>query len=125
MQMLDDIKENIRSFIEENSKLTVALLGMFGLLTVCAVFVLLVYHPGSAKKRKTVPLPEEPFTLKEEFLQPAGIRMTEDYYFSRVTEDSWSSGERERWFTMPDDANLAELRKANDELVNTITEAAP
>ena len=125
MQMLDDIKEKIRTFIEENSKLTVALVGLFALLTVCALVVLIVYHPGSTKKRKTVPLPEEAFTLKEEFLQPAGIKMTEDYYFSRVPEDSWSAEERERWFTMPNDANLSELRKANDELVNTITEAAP
>ena len=100
------------------------ILCIFVFLSLAAIFIL-IGSTGSNKKVKTISLPEEVFTKKDEFMPPADIKMTEDYYFSRIAGDSWSDEELNRWFSMPNDSNMKALEDANDKLINKITEAAP
>ena len=124
MEIIDNIKANAEDFIEKNSKLTVAIICILIFLSLTAIFILLG-SLGNDKAIKKIELPEEVFSKKEEFLPPADIKMTEDYYFSRITEDTWSDEELNRWFSVPNDSNMKALEDANDTLINKITEAAP
>ncbi len=124
MEIIDNIKANAEDFIEKNSKLTVAIICILIFLSLTAIFILLG-SLGNDKAIKKIDLPEEVFSKKEEFLPPADIKMTEDYYFSRITEDTWSDEELNRWFSVPNDSNMKALEDANDTLINKITEAAP
>ena len=124
MEIIDNIKANAEDFIEKNSKLTVAIICILIFLSLTAIFILLG-SLGNDKAIKKIDLPEEVFSKKEEFLPPADIKMTEDYYFSRITEDTWSDEELNRWFSIPNDSNMKALEDANDTLINKITEAAP
>ena len=124
MEIIDNIKANAEDFIEKNSKLTVAIICILIFLSLTAIFILLG-SIGNGKAIKKIDLPEEVFSKKEEFLPPADIKMTEDYYFSRITEDTWSDEELNRWFSVPNDSNMKALEDANDTLINKITEAAP
>lgn len=124
MEIIDNIKANAEDFIEKNSKLTVAIICILIFLSLTAIFILLG-NLGNDKAIKKIDLPEEVFSKKEEFLPPADIKMTEDYYFSRITEDAWSDEELNRWFSVPNDSNMKALEDANDTLINKITEAAP
>ena len=124
MEIIDNIKANAEDFIEKNSKLTVAILCILIFLSLTAIFILLG-SLGNDKAIKKIDLPEEVFSKKEEFLPPADIKMTEDYYFSRITEDTWSDEELNKWFSVPNDSNMKALEDANDTLINKITEAAP
>ncbi|MCR5764271.1 MAG: hypothetical protein K6G00_12900 [Treponema sp.] len=124
MEIIDNIKANASDFIQKNSKLTVAIICILVFLSLSAIFIL-IGTTGNNKTVKKINLPEEVFSKKEEFLPPADIKMTEDYYFSRITEDTWSDEELNRWFSMPDDTNMKALEDANDTLINKITEAAP
>ena len=124
MEIIDNIKANAEDFIEKNSKLTVAIICILIFLSLTAIFILLG-SLGNDKAIKKIDLPEEVFSKKEEFLPPADIKMTEDYYFSRITEDTWSDEELNKWFSVPNDSNMKALEDANDTLINKITEAAP
>ena len=124
MEIIDNIKANAEDFIEKNSKLTVAIICILIFLSLTAIFILLG-SIGNDKTIKKIDLPEEVFSKKEEFIPPADIKMTEDYYFSRITEDTWSDEELNRWFSVPNDSNMKALEDANDTLINKITEAAP
>ena len=123
MEIIDNAKSNIEDFIRENSRLTFVILCILVFLSLTAVFILI--GTGSKKESAPIRLPQETFSKKDEFFPPADIKMTEDYYFSRITEDTWSDEEMDRWFSMPDDTNMQSLKEANDTLMNKITEAAP
>ena len=124
MEIIDNIKANAEDFVRKNSKLTAVILCIFVFLSLAAIFIL-IGSTGSNKKVKTISLPEEVFTKKDEFMPPADIKMTEDYYFSRIAGDSWSDEELNRWFSMPNDSNMKALEDANAKLINKITEAPP
>ncbi len=122
MDLFDNAKERIRIFVEENSKLTATVIGLFVLLVVGALFAL-AFQGGKDKQKKK--LPEEHFVKREEFFPPQQASLTDDYYFSRVTGEKWSNEERNRWFTIPDESNLNRLGEANDAISDAILEAAP
>ncbi len=122
-EILENIKENVKDFVKENSKLTIAIISLFVFLCISAVFVL-IFH-GKSKNSKKIELPKETFTKREEFIQPSQPSLTNDYYFSRITEESWTDEEADRWFSIPNESNIDELGKANDIIINKITEAAP
>lgn len=125
MEIIDNIKTNIEDFIKQNSKITFVILCIFIFLSLASIFILIGNGNIKNGKTKYAELPEEVFSKKEEFLPPADIKMTEDYYFSRITEDKWTEDELNRWFSMPNDTNLKALEDANDKLIDKITEAAP
>lgn len=125
MEIIDNIKTNIEDFIKQNSKITFVILCIFIFLSLASIFILIGNGNTKNGKTKYAELPEEVFSKKEEFLPPADIKMTEDYYFSRITEDKWTEDELNRWFSMPNDTNLKALEDANDKLIDKITEAAP
>ncbi|MCR5623563.1 MAG: hypothetical protein K6G18_17125 [Treponema sp.] len=121
MELFDDAKERIRSFIEENSKLTATVIALFVLLVLGGLFALMFGGRIRAKKK----LPAEDFTKREDFFPPQQASLTDDYYFSRVTGEKWSNEERDRWFTVPDEQNIKKLGEANDAISDKILEAAP
>lgn len=124
MQFIDDIKDSIQNFIEENSRLTAAIIAIFVILFLSGSIALAIRGKSGAGG-KAARLPAEEFTQAEEFLKPETLNLTEDYYFSRISPDTWSDEERERWFTPPDEQNMQELGKANNKIIDTILEAAP
>ena len=122
MDLFDNAKERIRTFVEENSKLTATVIGLFVLLVIGGLFAL-VFGGGRIRKQKA--LPAENFIKREEFFPPQQASMTDEYYFSRITGEKWSNEERDRWFTVPDESNLHKLGEANDAISDAILEAAP
>ena len=121
MELIDSVRERIRTFVEENSKLTATIIALLVLLAVGGLFALV--FQGSRRPGKK--LPTENFTKREEFFPPQQAALTDDYYFSRVTGEKWSNEERDRWFTVPDESNLKKLGEANDAISDKILEAAP
>ncbi len=122
MEVFESAKEKIRTFVEENSKLTATVIALFVLLVVGGLFAL-AFQGGRGKKAKKLPV--EDFTKREDFFPPQQASLTDDYYFSRVSGEKWSNEERDRWFTVPDESNLKKLGEANDAITDTILEAAP
>lgn len=120
------IKTAVADFMSRTSRITITIIAILVILTVSALVVLLA-QPKSKAQTKTVVEPSivTDFKTEDDFIPPEGIKLTEDYYFSRVTNDTWSREEVDRWFTLPNEAALDELGRANDALVEEIVGAAP
>ncbi len=122
MEVFESAKEKIRTFVEENSKLTATVIAVFVFLVLGGLFAL-VFQGGRSKKIKK--LPDENFIKREDFFPPQQASLTDEYYFSRISGEKWSNEERDRWFTVPDESNLKKLGEANEAITDTILEAAP
>ena len=123
----EDIKLSIKDFSKAHSKIIVAILGIL-LFFILSAMILLVVQALKGSKNKAPYKATEPITSfnpEDDFLQPQNTSLTEDYYFSRSTEENWSNEEAKDWFTPPDDMTMNELRKANDALVDQIVGVAP
>lgn len=61
----------------------------------------------------------------EDFFPPKEDSLTEDYYFSREQNATWSKDEFDRWFSVPSKENVEALGKSNEKIANEILGAAP
>ncbi|MGN0728305.1 hypothetical protein [Treponema sp.] len=123
MNSLQEIKENIHSFLCENTKITVGISVLLLILTAAAVFSGFFQERG---KPKEFVFPDEiPFSAVEEFFPPEKDALTEEYYFSREQGASWDTDEFSRWFTVPSKENVEALGKANEKTASEILGAAP
>ncbi len=126
--ILDSIKEKassiferIRSFYEENKMLSYIIAALVALLLLC--IILLSILAGKKKEPETVP--GTVLELTETLEIPDGPALPKDYTASRTPKEKWTDEEAEEWFTLPSQKEIDSLSKANDNLINEITGAAP
>ena len=67
----------------------------------------------------------EPLNPDQEILLPQGPSVPSGYATSRRKKDRWSQSEIDSWFTEAGGKTDESLEKANDRIVESITEAAP
>ena len=120
-EKLSPIVEKVRNFYEENKLLSLIIAGLVALLLLC--IVLLITISGKKKENKTIP--GSVLELTEPLVVPNGPELPKDYTASRTPKDKWSEDEAEEWFTIPSQKEIDSLSKANDNLINEITGAAP
>ncbi|MCQ2241872.1 hypothetical protein [Treponema sp.] len=125
MQALDNIKERIENFLQENTKLTVAVCVILVSFVVLAFIIGAFSEPAKPKAEKNIFPDSIPYSAVEEFFEPKKENLTEDYYFTREQTSQWSDGEFDRWFTVPDKSTVDELGKANEKVADEILGAAP
>ena len=126
--ILDNIKEKvsplvekIREFYEENKMISLIIAGLVALLLLC--IILLICIAGKKKEPKVVP--GTVLELTEPLAIPDGPELPKDYTASRTPKEKWSIEDSEEWFTVPTQKEIDSLSKANDNLINEITGAAP
>ncbi len=127
--ILDKIKEKasslfekVREFYEENKILSLLIVSLTALLLLC---ILLLIVLTSKKKNSTPEVPGTVLELTETPVVPDGPELPKDYTASRSPKEKWSEEEAEEWFTIPTQKEIDSLSKANDNLINEITGAAP
>ena len=118
---LSPLVEKVREFYEENKMLSYIIAGLVALLLLC--IILLIALAGKTKEPE--PVPGTVLELTEPLVIPDGPELPKDYTASRTPKDRWSEEEAQEWFTIPSQKEIDSLSKANDNLINEITGAAP
>ncbi len=121
-EKLSSLYERIKEFYEENKTLSYIIAGLVALLIIC--IILLCVFAGKRKKEPDV-IPGSRLELTEELAIPDGPELPKDYTASRTPKEKWTEEDAEEWFTVPSQKELDSLSKANDNLINEITGAAP
>ena len=123
MEFLDNVKENVRAFVEENTKLTVAITCTLLALLLGA---LIAYGMSGPEKEIVRELPDTvPYSAVDDFFPPQKNPLTEKYYFQREQESQWSGEEFDKWFTTPTEKTVDQLGKSNNRLIDELIGAAP
>ena len=125
LETLQDAKESVTDFIQENAKVTVAIVGILLFLSVSALLLAISRDEGG-KQQEAVVLPQiQPYHAADDFFPPQKESLTENYYFSRDEGFEWSDEEFDRWFTLPTQERVDDLGKANHKAADEILGAAP
>ena len=118
---LEDVKDALSDFAHRKP-LLLTIIGIVVFLFFAGLIILMI----QTTPVKTVETREaEPFEQDAPVLIPDTPDIEKEYYPARITENQWSQEEVNKWFTYPEDASIKELEKANDRIVNDITESAP
>ena len=113
--------EKAREFYEENKMLSYIIAGLTALLLLCIILLIAL----AGKKKEPAPIPGTVLELTEPLAIPNGPELPKEYTTSRTPKDKWSQEEAQEWFTVPSQKEIDSLSKANDNLINEITGAAP
>jgi len=113
--------EKAREFYEENKMLSYIIAGLTALLLLCIILLIAL----AGKKKEPAPIPGTVLELTEPLAIPNGPELPKEYTTSRTPKDKWSEEEAQEWFTVPSQKEIDSLSKANDNLINEITGAAP
>lgn len=117
-----ELADNIRDFFSQRQK--ALLVSCILIIFFCAALIALMLIP----QKKTPAISEyhsEPLEPDQELLLPQGSSVPSGYAVSRSKKDKWNSDEIMQWWTEPDAGNLERIERANDRIIDAITEAAP
>ena len=120
-EKLSPLFEKVREFYEENKMLSYIILGLVAVLLLCIILLIAL----AGKKKEPAVVPGTVLELTEPLAVPNGPELPKDYTASRTPKDKWSEDDAEEWFTVPAQKEIDSLSKANDNLINEITGAAP
>ncbi len=120
-EKLSPLVEKARGFYEENKMLSYIIVGLVALLFLCIILLIAL----TGKKKEAEIIPGTVLELTEPLAIPDGPELPKEYTASRAPKDKWSQEESEEWFTIPSQKEIDSLSKANDNLINEITGAAP
>ena len=120
-EKLSPLTEKIREFYENNKMLSYIIAGLVALLILCIILLIAL----TGKKKEPATVPGTVLELTEPLVIPDGPELPKDYTASRTPKDKWSEEEAQEWFTLPSQKEIDSLSKANDNLINEITGAAP
>ena len=120
-EKLSPLTEKIREFYDDNKMLSYIIAGLVALLLLCIILLIVL----AGKKKEPAPVPGTVLELTEPLVIPDGPELPKDYTASRTPKDKWSEEEAQEWFTIPSQKEIDSLSKANDNLINEITGAAP
>ena len=111
----------VKAFYENNKMLSLIISTLVVLLLLCILILISINKKNKASKN----IPEATLELSDPLLIPNGPEIPKDYTASRTPKDKWTTEETEQWFTVPTQNEIDSLSKANDNLINEITGAAP
>ena len=97
---------------------------LFASLGVCIILLIILLACLPHKKKDKNPAQKE-IVVTEEFLIPDGPELHQDYNISRQTKEKWSDEQADTWFQIPGQKDIDSSEKANDNIINEITGAAP
>ena len=117
------ISETIRNFLQKNARNTVILCAILIFMVSAAIIALCAAGSKPQKSKKAAD--EQKLVLEQPLLVPPGPSVPDGYITTRKTEKKWSEKEIEKWFTLPDNAELEKLGESNDKIINEIIGAAP
>lgn len=117
------ISEKIQNFLQKNARNTVIVCVLLIFMVSAAIIALCATKPNQKKQAKTAD--EQKLVLEQPLLVPPGPSVPDGYITTRKTEKKWSEKEIEKWFTLPDKAELEKLGESNDKIINEIIGAAP
>ncbi len=120
-EKLTPLAEKVRNFYEENKMLSYIIAGLVALLLLCIILLIAL----AGRKKEPAPVPGTVLELTEPLAVPDGPELPKDYTSSRTPKEKWSEEEAAEWFTLPGQKEIDSLSKANDNLINEITGAAP
>ncbi len=120
-EKLSPLVEKIREFYEENKMLSYIIAGLVALLLLCIILLIAL----AGKKKEPAVVPGTVLELTEPLAVPDGPELPKDYTASRTPKEKWSEEDGQEWFTVPTQKEIDSLSKANDNLINEITGAAP
>lgn len=120
-EKLSPLTEKIREFYENNKMLSYIIAGLVALLILCIILLIAL----TGKKKEPATVPGTVLELTEPLVIPDGPELPKDYTTSRTPKDKWTEEEAQKWFTIPSQKEIDSLSKANDNLINEITGAAP
>ncbi len=120
-EKLSPLVEKVREFYEENKMLSYIIAGLAALLLLCIILLIAL----AGKKKEPALVPGTVLELTETLAVPDGPELPKDYTASRTPKDKWSEEDAQEWFTVPSQIEIDSLSKANDNLINEITGAAP
>ena len=120
-EKLSPLVEKVREFYEENKMLSYIIAGLLALLILCIILLIVL----AGKKKEPAIVPGTVLELTETLAVPDGPELPKDYTASRTPKDKWSEEDAQEWFTVPSQKEIDSLSKANDNLINEITGAAP
>ncbi len=120
-EKLSSLFERLKEFYEENKTLSFIIAGLIALLIICIILLCVI----AGRKKEPEVIPGTVLELTEELAIPKGPELPKDYTASRTPKDKWSQEDSEEWFTVPGEKEIDSLSKANDNLINEITGAAP
>ena len=120
-EKLSPLTEKIREFYEDNKMLSYIIAGLVALLLLCIILLIAL----AVKKKEPEPVPGTVLELTEPLAIPDGPELPKEYTTSRTPKDKWSEEDAQEWFTVPSQKEIDSLSKANDNLINEITGAAP
>ena len=120
-EKLSPLTEKICEFYENNKMLSYIIAGLVALLILCIILLIAL----TGKKKEPATVPGTVLELTEPLVIPDGPELPKDYTASRTPKDKWSEEEAQEWFTIPSQKEIDSLSKANDNLINEITGAAP
>ena len=118
---IQPLVEKVQEFYEENKKLSYIIAGLLALLLICIILLCIL----TGKKKEPAVVPGTVLELTEPLAIPDGPELPKDYTASRTPKDKWAEEDVEEWFTVPGQKEIDSLSKANDNLINEITGAAP
>lgn len=125
MEWIDTIKDTVRECLRKNTRITAVAASILLLLAILALAAGIAHEQKTAQKKPAV-LPEQiPFSAVGQFFPPKKGNLTEEYYFSREQSSSWSQGEFDRWFSVPEKDSVEKLGRANEKIADEILGAAP
>ncbi len=120
-EKVSSIIQKVREFYNENKMLSLIITGLTALLLLCIIILIALV----GKKKEPHPVPGTILELTENLIVPDGPELPKDYTPSRTTKERWTDEEAQEWFTIPSQKEIDSLSKANDNLINEITGAAP
>ena len=120
-EKLSPLVEKVRDFYEENKMLSYIIAGLVALLLLCIILLIAL----AGKKKEPEVVPGTVLELTEPLAVPDGPEHPKDYTTSRTPKEKWEEDEAKEWFTLPSQKEIDSLSKANDNLINEITGAAP
>ena len=118
---MEPLVEKVKEFYEENKMLSYIIAGLVALLILCIILLCVL----AGKKKEPAAVPGTILELTENLVVPDGPELPKDYTPSRTTKERWTDEEAQEWFTVPSQKEIDSLSKANDNLINEITGAAP
>ena len=117
----EPLVEKVREFYEENKMISLIIAGLVSLLLLCIILLICI----AGKKKEPKVIPGTVLELTEPLAIPDVPEIPKDYTASRTPKEKWSEEDAEEWFTVPGQKEIDSLSKANDNLINEITGAAP
>ena len=112
--------QTIVDYCRDNKKNAI----LFASLGACIILLIILLACLPHKKKDKNPAQKE-ILVTEEFLIPDGPELHQDYNISRRTQEKWSDEQADTWFQIPGQKDIDSLEKANDNIINEITGAAP